>query len=111
MSLVTIVLQLLLHKELRFHTGHRAACVQCALGKLAHQAAAGAAVHKAVTVCTDPAAQFPDSCRQHRIIARICSKIDRDVHGIPPFVFSILPRSGPIEKGHPLANAAALWYS
>ena len=28
-----------------------------------------------------------------------------------PFVFSILPRSGPIEKGHPLANAAALWYS
>ena len=66
---------------------------------------------KAVPVCTDPAAQFPDSFRQRRIIARICSKIDRDVHGISPFVFSILPRSGPIEKGHPLANAAALWYS
>jgi hypothetical protein len=64
-----------------------------------------------VPVCTDPAAQFPDSFRQRRIIARICSKIDRDVHGISPFVFSILPRSGPIEKGHPLANAAALWYS
>ena len=53
----------------------------------AGQISMAAAVHKAVPVCTDPAAQFPDSCRQHRIIARICSKIDRDVHGISPFVF------------------------
>ena len=106
------MLQLLLNKKLRLHTGHGAARIQCALRQQAHQTAAGAAVYKVMPVCADPAAQLPDSRCQCRIAAFICPKIDCNVHGVSPFCFfSFYHVRCALHSPGPLANKAVLWYA
>ena len=95
-----LVLQLSLHKKLRFHAGHFAPGVQGAFGDLSHQAAAGAAVHQRVSALPDPPSQLLHRLLQGRIIALVCAQIYRDVHCIlPQFRFClILSRFSPAEK-------------
>ena len=95
-----LVLQLSLHKKLRFHAGHFAPGVQGAFGDLSHQAAAGAAVHQRVPALSDPSSQLLHRLLQGRIIALVCAQIYRDVHWIlPQFRFClILSRFSPAEK-------------